>query len=97
MVIAANTSVGIASFGALARVTGAGTGSTTTGRSSAVADISGTAVSAANGMLRIVGVPQIPLPVSAGQSPAGTLADHYNTWGVTPTYLEVVWSNHLYG
>ena len=97
MIIAANTSVAIASFGGLARVTLAGTGSTTTGRSLAAADTSGTAVSAANAMFRIIGVPQIPLPVSAGQSPAVTLSDYYNTWGATPTYLEVTWSNHLYG
>ena len=94
MIIQANVSIPITQNGTLARISGAGAGSTVTGRSTARLDTTGTAVSAGNAMFRIVGVPYMPLAVSAGASPGGS---YFNTWDVANTWVEAVWSNHAHG
>lgn len=88
-IISTETSVSAGNLGSLARVTNAGSGSATTGRSSAEADLSGTAVSAGNAMFRIVGVYRISETTSAGGED--------NNWDSPSTLVEVVFSNHLYG
>jgi hypothetical protein len=94
-IIAADTTVAVSGLGALARVTAAGTGTVIgqNGRSKARIDTSGTAVSAGNAMVRIVGVYRIGEATSSGAT--------LNTWdatgGIDGTIVEVIFSNHLYG
>jgi hypothetical protein len=88
-IISTETSVSAGNLGSLARVTNAGAGSATFGRSTAEADLSGTAVSAGNAMFRIVGVYKVGEITSAGGED--------NDWNSTSTLVEVVFSNHLYG
>lgn len=88
-IIATETSVSAGNIGSLARVTNAGAGSTFSGRSTARADLSGTAVSAGNAMFRIVDRYRISEITSAGGED--------NDFNAPSTLVEVVFSNHLYG
>lgn len=87
-IIATETSVSAGNLGSLARVTNAGAGSTFTGRSTARADLSGTAVSVANAMFRITGIYRVGEITSAGGED--------NDWNSTSTLVEVQFQNHLY-
>lgn len=94
-IIASDTTVAVSGLGQLARVTAAGTGTVIgqNGRSNARVDFSGTAVSVANAMVRVVGVYRIGEATSAGAT--------LNTWdatgGIDHTIVEVIFSNHMYG
>lgn len=94
-IIAADTTVAVSGIGRLARVTAAGTGTVIgqQGRSNARVDFSGTAVSIANAMVRVVGVYRIGEATSSG----ATLNAYDNTGGIDHTIVEVIFSNHMYG
>jgi hypothetical protein len=88
-IVSTETSVSAGNIGSLARVTNAGAGSTFTGRSTAEVDLSGTAVSAGNAMVRIIDKYRVSEITSAGGED--------NDFNSTSTLVEVVFSNHLFG
>lgn len=76
-------------IGELARVTNAGSGSSTTGRAACEVDGSGTAVSAGNAMVRVIGAYRIDEVTSAGAQTNDFNLD-------ASTLVEVIFSNHIY-
>lgn len=92
--VQAQVSIPRSSLGALAMVTAAGTGSSITKRSLAKVDITGTAVSADNSLVRIVGVVDMTREASAGATPGGT---YVNTWDSPQTWVVVKLQKHLMG
>lgn len=93
--VQAQVSIPQSSMGALAMVTAAGTGSSYTKRSLAKVDITGTAVSADNSLVRIMGVVQFDrTDVSAGTTPGGT---YTNKWDSPQTWVVVKLQKHMNG
>lgn len=89
------TSVSAGMVGTLARVTLAGSGNATYGRSTCELDPSGTAVSAGNAMFRIVGLYNITDATSTAGANA-VVGDFVNAYDSPTTIVEVVLQNHLY-
>jgi hypothetical protein len=88
-IIRSETSTSAGQIGTVSKVTGAGTQFGVYGRSACRADVSGSSVSVADGMFRIIGLYRISEITSAGGTDNAFDAD-------ANTLLEVTFVNHLY-
>jgi hypothetical protein len=88
-IIRSETSTSAGQIGTISKVTGAGTQQGIYGRSACRADVSGSSVSVADGMFRIIGLYRISEITSAGGVDNAFDAD-------ANSLLEVMFANHLY-
>jgi hypothetical protein len=98
--ITTDLSVSAGNLGGLARVTNAGAGSATFGRSQCELDASNlggaSPVSAGNSMFRIVGIYNIEEAAVSTAGANAVVGDFRNAYDSPSTVLEVIIQNHLY-